>query len=81
MLQPNKQITLDATLHAGPMKYSLSQRCRWSGSQPNGRLWSTMADIKILFAILDGVQKVVGNWVSQSIILTILVKIALMVLK
>lgn len=40
-----------------------------------GLLWPIS---KILFAILDGIHKVIGNWGWSIILLTLLVKIALM---
>ncbi len=74
---PNKQITLDATLYAGPKVQSELKDVAVGLNQTvdYGLLWPIS---KILFAILDGVHKVVGNWGWSIIILTILVKIALM---
>ncbi|ERL56530.1 membrane protein insertase YidC [Psychrobacter aquaticus] len=74
---PNRQITLDATLYAGPKVQSELKDVAVGLNQTvdYGLLWPIS---KVLFAILDGVHKVVGNWGWSIIILTILVKIALM---
>lgn len=74
---PNKQITLNATLYAGPKVQSELKDVAvgMNKTVDYGLLWPIS---KVLFAILDGVHKVVGNWGWSIIILTILVKIALM---
>ena len=74
---PNKQITLNATLYAGPKVQSELKDVAvgLNKTVDYGLLWPIS---KVLFAILDGVHKVVGNWGWSIIILTILVKIALM---
>lgn len=74
---PNKQITLNATLYAGPKVQSELKDVvvGLNKTVDYGLLWPIS---KVLFAILEGVHKVVGNWGWSIIILTILVKIALM---
>ncbi|AOY44204.1 MULTISPECIES: membrane protein insertase YidC [Psychrobacter] len=74
---PNKQVTLDATLYAGPKVQSELKDVAvgLNKTVDYGLLWPIS---KVLFAILEGVHKVVGNWGWSIIILTILVKIALM---
>ena len=74
---PNKQVTLNATLYAGPKVQSELKEVAvgLNKTVDYGLLWPIS---KVLFAILDGVHKVVGNWGWSIIILTILVKIALM---
>lgn len=74
---PNKQITLNATLYAGPKVQSELKDVAvgLNKTVDYGLLWPIS---KVLFAILEGVHKVVGNWGWSIIILTILVKIALM---
>ncbi|MDX2373457.1 membrane protein insertase YidC [Psychrobacter sp. PP-21] len=74
---PNKQVTLNATLYSGPKVQSELKDVAEGLNQTvdYGLLWPIS---KVLFAILDGVHKVVGNWGWSIIILTILVKIALM---
>jgi len=74
---PNKQITLNATLYAGPKVQSELKDVAvgLNKTVDYGLLWPIS---KVLFAILDGVHKVIGNWGWSIIILTILVKIALM---
>ncbi|MGM8871114.1 membrane protein insertase YidC [Psychrobacter sp. 2Y5] len=73
----NKQLTLDATLYAGPKVQSELKEVAVGLNQTvdYGLLWPIS---KILFAILDGIHKVLGNWGWSIIVLTILVKIALM---
>ncbi|WP_348549164.1 membrane protein insertase YidC [Psychrobacter sp. KFRI-CH2-11] len=74
---PNKQVTLNATLYAGPKVQSELKEVAEGLNQTvdYGLLWPIS---KILFAILDGIHKVIGNWGWSIIVLTILVKIALM---
>ena len=73
----NKQVTLNATLYAGPKVQSELKDVAVGLNQTvdYGLLWPIS---KILFAILDGIHKVIGNWGWSIILLTILVKIALM---
>ena len=73
----NKQATLTATLYAGPKVQSELKDVAIGLNQTvdYGLLWPIS---KILFALLDGIHKVLGNWGWSIIILTILVKIALM---
>lgn len=74
---PNKQITLNATLYAGPKVQSELKEVAVGLNQTvdYGLLWPIS---KILFAILDGIHKVIGNWGWSIILLTLLVKVALM---
>ncbi|WP_457857833.1 membrane protein insertase YidC [Psychrobacter pulmonis] len=74
---PNKQITLKAILYAGPKVQSELKEVAVGLNQTvdYGLLWPIS---KILFAILDGIHKVIGNWGWSIILLTLLVKIALM---
>ena len=73
----NKQATLTATLYAGPKVQSELKNVAVGLNQTvdYGLLWPIS---KILFALLDGIHKVLGNWGWSIIVLTILVKIALM---
>ena len=73
----NKQATLTATLYAGPKVQSELKDVAVGLNQTvdYGLLWPIS---KILFALLDGIHKVLGNWGWSIIVLTILVKIALM---
>ena len=74
---PNKQLTLDATLYAGPKVQSELKDVSvgLNKTVDYGLLWPIS---KVLFAILDGIHKVIGNWGWSIILLTVLVKIALM---
>ncbi|HSP85571.1 MAG TPA: membrane protein insertase YidC [Psychrobacter sp.] len=74
---PNKQVTLNATLYAGPKVQSELKDVAAGLNQTvdYGLLWPIS---KILFAILDGIHKIIGNWGWSIILLTILVKFALM---
>ena len=74
---PNKQVTLNATLYAGPKVQSELKEVAVGLNQTvdYGLLWPIS---KILFAVLDGIHKVIGNWGWSIILLTLLVKIALM---
>lgn len=73
----NKQVTLSATLYAGPKVQSELKDVAvgLNKTVDYGLLWPIS---KVLFAILDGIHKVIGNWGWSIILLTILVKIALM---
>jgi len=68
---------LNATLYAGPKVQSELKEVAVGLNQTvdYGLLWPIS---KILFAVLDGIHKVIGNWGWSIILLTILVKIALM---
>lgn len=74
---PNKQATLSATLYAGPKVQSELKDVAvgLNKTVDYGLLWPIS---KVLFALLDGIHKVIGNWGWSIIVLTILVKIALM---
>ena len=74
---PNKQVTLNATLYAGPKVQSELKDVAvgLNKTVDYGLLWPIS---KILFAILEGIHKVIGNWGWSIILLTVLVKIALM---
>ncbi|KAA0913395.1 membrane protein insertase YidC [Psychrobacter sp. ANT_WB68] len=74
---PNKQVTLNATLYAGPKVQAELKEVAAGLNQTvdYGLLWPIS---KILFAVLDGIHKVIGNWGWSIILLTLLVKIALM---
>ncbi len=74
---PNKQVTLNATLYAGPKVQSELKDVAvgLNKTVDYGLLWPIS---KILFAILDGIHKIIGNWGWSIIVLTILVKFALM---
>ncbi|MFA9486852.1 MULTISPECIES: membrane protein insertase YidC [unclassified Moraxella] len=71
-----KQITLDATLYAGPkvQKELAPVAVGLEKTVDYGLLWPIS---KTLFAILEALYKVLGNWGWAIIGLTILVKIAL----
>ncbi len=71
-----KQMTLDATLYAGPkvQKELEGLAAGLNQTVDYGVFWPIS---KLLFAVLDGVHKVVGNWGWAIIVLTLLVKIAL----
>ncbi|WP_199506975.1 MULTISPECIES: membrane protein insertase YidC [unclassified Psychrobacter] len=73
----NKQLTLDATLYAGPKVQSELKDVAvgLNKTVDYGLLWPIS---KVLFALLEGIHKVIGNWGWSIIVLTILVKIALM---
>ena len=74
---PNKQATLTATLYAGPKVQSELKDVAvgLNKTVDYGLLWPIS---KVLFAILDGIHKIIGNWGWSIILLTILVKIALL---
>ncbi len=73
----NKQVTLKATLYAGPKVQSELKDVAigLNKTVDYGLLWPIS---KILFALLDGIHKLLGNWGWSIIVLTVLVKIALM---
>ena len=74
---PNKQVTLTSALYAGP-KIQSNLKPLAEGLDKTvdyGILWPIS---KVLFWILDNVHKVLGNWGWSIIVLTLLVKIALM---
>lgn len=74
---PNKQVTLTSTLYAGP-KVQANLKPLAEGLDKTvdyGILWPIS---KVLFWILDNLHKVLGNWGWSIIVLTLLVKIALM---
>jgi YidC/Oxa1 family membrane protein insertase len=77
VIAPNKQTTLTATLYAGPKVQSELKDVAvgMNKTVDYGLLWPIS---KVLFALLDGIHKVIGNWGWSIIVLTILVKIALM---
>ena len=58
---PNKQLTLDATLYAGPKVQSELKDVSvgLNKTVDYGLLWPIS---KVLFAISDGIHKVIGNW-------------------
>ncbi|MFB6348561.1 membrane protein insertase YidC [Moraxella sp. ZJ142] len=72
----NKQITLNSTLYAGPKVQSEMAPVAegLNKTVDYGLLWPIS---KVLFAILDNVHKVLGNWGWSIIALTLIVKIAL----
>ena len=74
---PNKQVTLSATLYAGPKVQSELKDVAvgLNKTVDYGLLWPIS---KVLFAILDGIHKIVGNWGWSIFLLTVLVKIALL---
>ena len=74
---PNKQVTLSATLYTGPKVQSELKDVAvgLNKTVDYGLLWPIS---KILFAILDGIHKIIGNWGWSIIMLTVLVKFALM---
>ncbi|WFF38669.1 membrane protein insertase YidC [Moraxella nasibovis] len=71
-----KQITMDATLYAGPkvQKELAPVAAGLEKTVDYGLLWPIS---KTLFAVLEALHKVLGNWGWAIIGLTILVKIAL----
>jgi YidC/Oxa1 family membrane protein insertase len=77
VVAPNKQATLTATLYAGPKVQSELKDVAvgLNKTVDYGLLWPIS---KVLFALLEGIHKVLGNWGWSIIVLTILVKIALM---
>lgn len=72
-----KQMTLDATLYAGPkVQKDLATVAEGLNQTVDyGLLWPIS---KVLFAILVGIHKVLGNWGWSIIVLTLFVKLALM---
>jgi len=77
VVAPNKQATLTATLYTGPKVQSELKDVAvgLNKTVDYGLLWPIS---KVLFALLEGIHKVLGNWGWSIIVLTILVKIALM---
>ena len=77
VIAPNKQTTLSATLYAGPKVQSELKDVAvgLNKTVDYGLLWPIS---KVLFALLEGIHKVIGNWGWSIIALTVLVKIALM---
>ncbi len=73
----NEQLTIEATLYSGPKVQSELKDVAVGLNQTvdYGLLWPIS---KILFALLDGLHGFIGNWGWSIIVLTILVKIALM---
>lgn len=72
-----KQITLASVLYAGPKIQSEMKDVAIGLNQSvdYGFLWPIS---KFLFALLDGIYKIVGNWGWAIILLTLVVKTALM---
>ena len=77
VIAPNQQNTLSATLYAGPKEQAdlKSVAVGLNKTVDYGLLWPIS---KVLFALLEGIHKVLANWGWSIIVLTILVKIALM---
>ena len=77
VIAPNKQSTLTTTLYTGPKVQSELKQVApgLNKTVDYGLLWPIS---KILFALLEGIHKVIGNWGWSIIMLTVLVKIALM---
>lgn len=76
-IAPNKQITLSSVLYAGP-KVQADLKPLAVGLEQTvdyGILWPIS---KVLFWALDSIHKVLSNWGWSIIVLTILVKIALL---
>lgn len=73
----HKQATLTATLYAGPkVQADLKEvAVGLDKTVDYGFLWPIS---KVLFTLLQGIHNVIGNWGWSIIVLTILVKIALM---
>lgn len=71
-----KQITLNSTLYAGPKVQSEMASVAEGLNQTvdYGLLWPIS---KVLFAILDNINKVIGNWGWSIIVLTLIIKVAL----
>lgn len=72
-----KQITISNTLYAGPkVQQELATVATGLDQTVDyGLLWPIS---KVLFAILEGIHKVLGNWGWSIIVLTLIVKLALM---
>ena len=71
-----KQITLNSTLYAGP-KIQSEMAAVAEGLDKTvdyGLLWPIS---KVLFVILDGIHKFIGNWGWSIVVLTLIIKIAL----
>ena len=73
----NKQKDIAATLYAGPkdQKALIEVAPGLNKTVDYGFLWPIS---KVLFAILEGIHKFIGNWGWSIIALTVLVKLALM---
>lgn len=73
----NKQITLTSTLYAGPkVQKDLAEVATGLNQTVDyGILWPIS---KFLFAILESLHKFLGNWGWSIIVLTLIVKLALM---
>lgn len=71
-----KQIHLNDTLYVGP-KRKVSYKM-WQQVLINGGLRLLWPISKPLFILLENIHKVLGNWGWSIIVLTLLVKIALM---
>ncbi|OOS24063.1 membrane protein insertase YidC [Moraxella porci DSM 25326] len=71
-----KQITLNSTLYAGPKIQSEMAPVAegLNKTVDYGLLWPIS---KVLFAILDGIHKFIGNWGWSIVVLTLIIKIAL----
>lgn len=72
-----KQATLEATLYAGPKVQKELEKVAVGLNQTvdYGILWPIS---KVLFAVLEGVHKLLGNWGWSIIVLTLLTKLALL---
>lgn len=72
-----KQATLEATLYAGPKVQKELEKVAVGLDQTvdYGILWPIS---KVLFAVLEGVHKLLGNWGWSIIVLTLLTKLALL---
>lgn len=71
-----KQITLNSTLYAGP-KIQSEMAAVAEGLDKTvdyGLLWPIS---KVLFVILEGIYKFIGNWGWSIVVLTLIIKIAL----
>ena len=77
MVPAAKQKDITATLYAGPKDQDslLEVAPGLNKTVDYGFLWPIS---KVLFAVLEGIHKVIGNWGWSIIALTLLVKLALM---
>ena len=71
-----KQITLNSTLYAGPKIQSEMAPVAegLNKTVDYGLLWPIS---KVLFVILEGIHKFIGNWGWSIVVLTLIIKIAL----
>lgn len=71
-----KQITLNSTLYAGPkIQSELAPVAEGLDKTVDyGLLWPIS---KVLFTILEGIHKFIGNWGWSIVVLTLIIKIAL----